>query len=94
MPAILTICTTEPQLILKRLAGEFYRAAAVWMGLVSFLFLAAVLLDYFRSGAASGAEYELPSDRGMSVRCRGNGRSLRSFQRKLDADHANDGAAR
>src|SRR5579863_5760654 len=52
------------------------------------------LLDYFRSGAAGGAEHKLPSDRGMAVRRRSSGRTLRSFQRKLDADHANDGATR
>ena len=52
------------------------------------------LLDYFRSCAAGWAGRELPSDRGIAVRCCSGGRTLRGFQRKLDANHANDGAAR
>src|SRR5271169_962893 len=51
-------------------------------------------LDYFRSCAAGGAEHELPSDRGTAVRCCSNGWTLRGFQRKLDADHADHSAAR
>ena len=52
------------------------------------------LLDYFRSCAAGWAGRELPSDGGMAVRRCSSGRTLRGFQRKLDANHANDGAAR
>src|SRR4030088_2219240 len=44
------------------------------------------LLDYFRNCAAGGGERELPSDCGIVVRCGGSDRTLRSFQRKLDAD--------
>src|SRR5208282_537610 len=52
------------------------------------------LLDYFWNCTADGPEYELSSDRGIAVRCCRNSRILRGFQRRLDADHANDGAAR
>src|SRR4029077_12045909 len=52
-----------------------------------------LLLDYFRSCAAGGARNQLPSNRGIAVRCWSNGWTLRGFQRKLDASHANDGAA-
>src|SRR5205814_8073883 len=52
------------------------------------------LLDYFRRGAAGRAERELPPDGGIAIRCCGSGRTLRSRQRQLDANHANHGAAR
>ena len=54
----------------------------------------ALLLDYFRSCAAGWAGRELSPDRRIAVRCCGGCRTLRSFQCKLDANHANDSAAR
>src|SRR5580704_9495205 len=52
-----------------------------------------LFLAYFRNGAAGGGGNELPSDCGIAVwRCI-SGRTLRSFQRKLDANHADHGAA-
>jgi hypothetical protein len=56
------------------------------MGLLSFLFIAAV--SGLSSGwAARGAGHEFPSNRGIAVWCRSNSRTLRGFQRGLDADH-------
>ncbi len=73
----------------------FYRAAAVWMGMLTFLFFAAVF-SWIIFGVArlAGAGRELPSDRGITVRCCGSDWTLRRDQRQLDANHANDGAAR
>ena len=73
----------------------FYRIAAVWLGFLTFLFfVGCFLLDSFRSCAAGWAGRELPSDGGLAVRRCSIGRPLRSFQRKLDANHANDGTTR
>ncbi len=51
-------------------------------------------MDNFRSCAAGWAGRELPSDGGMAIRRRSSGWPLRSFQRKLDANHSNDGTTR
>ena len=73
----------------------FYRPAAVWIGLLSFLFLAAAF-SWIIFGVASLAGLSMNFHRtgGIAVRCSSSGRTLRSFQRKLDADHANHSAAR
>src|SRR5580658_3129158 len=52
------------------------------------------LMDNFWSGAGGEAGRELPSDRGIAVQCCSGSRTLWGFQRKLDADHANNRAAR
>src|SRR2546426_7600114 len=60
----------------------FYRAAAVWFGSADLpLRRCGFILDYFRSGAAGGGGRELPSDRGIGVRCCRRGRTLRGFER-------------
>ena len=72
----------------------FYRVAAVWIGLVSFLFLAA-LSSWIIFGVAQLAGLEINFHRMVQLLFgRSSGRSLRCFQRKLDADYSNDGAAR
>ncbi len=72
----------------------FYRAAAVWLGLLSFLFLAAVSSwVVFGASRSGGVGCELPPDRGSAFRRCDGGWVLRSFQCKLDAHHANYGAA-
>ena len=68
----------------------FYRVAAVWLGMLTFL-LAGAVSSWIIFGVARLGR-ELPPDRGSTVRCCGSNRTLRDFQRKLDADHANDGA--
>ena len=72
----------------------FYRAAAVWMGLLSFLFLAAVF-SWIIFGVARLAGLDMNFHRIVELLfgAASSGRTLRSFQRKLDANHANDGAA-
>src|SRR5712692_7288298 len=50
------------------------------------------LLDYFRSCAGGRVGLELPPDSGIAVWCCIGGRILWSLQRKLDANHSNDGA--
>jgi hypothetical protein len=73
----------------------FYRIAAVWLGFLSFLFFAAIFSwIIFGGGAAGWSERELPSDGGMAVRRCSRGWPLRSFQRKPDANHSNDGTTR
>src|SRR5271154_3352471 len=52
------------------------------------------LMDFFWSCAIAGAGRELPSDRGITLRCCRTDWTLRCDQRQLDAYHANDGAAR
>ena len=73
----------------------FYKIAAVWIGLVSFLFLAAVSSWInFRGCPAGRAGHELSSVRGVVVwACRFRW-TLRGIQRELDADYANHRAAR
>ena len=73
----------------------FYRAAAVWMGMLTFpLFRRRFFVDYFWRCAIAVAGLELPSHGGITVRCCDSGRTLRRNQCKLDANHAHDGAAR
>ena len=72
----------------------FYKAAAVWMGLVSFLFLATAS-SWLIFGIGRLAGLDLPFHRIVEVLYGAAvvSRTLRDFQRKLDANHANDGAA-
>ena len=73
----------------------FYRAAAVWMGLVSFLFLAAVS-SWIIFGVARllGLNMNFHWTVELLFGAAAMAGFYGGFQRKLDADHANDGAAR
>ena len=73
----------------------FYRIAAVWLGLLTFLFFAAVS-SWIIFGVARLAGLDVNFHRIVecAVRRCSSGRTLRGFQRKLDANHANDGTAR
>ncbi len=73
----------------------FYRVAAVWLGFLTFFFFGA-LCSWIIFGVARLAGLEVSIHRivewlfGAAV----VGGPLRSFQRKLDANHSNNGTAR
>ena len=86
-------CRFPPRLSLYRCCSA--RVLQDCRGLVGVLNISLLrrcsLLDSFRSCAAGWSGPELPSDGGLAVRRCSIGRPLRGFQRKLDANHANDG---